>query len=196
VTLRWWYLRRGVAWQPLLGCCAVATAAAGVVARWPSTALLLLPALLACCAAGSAFVFDEPSASVVAVTPRGATWRRTARLAVTALPLTLWAAVVALRPGGVPLVRPGWWLVGAATILLASGVAALSSRREASAPGAALAAALVIAVIGPVLAAGFLGLASPYPIDGFPDGVRGLWLGVAAAACLAWCIALRPGLGR
>lgn len=196
MTQRWWYLRRGVAWQPVLGCCAAAAATAGVLDRWPSTALVVLPALLACCAAGSAFVFDEPAGPVVAVTPRGTTWRRTARLAVAALPMTLWAAVVWLRPGDLPLVRSGWWLAGAATIGLAAGLAALSSRREVTAPGALLAATLVLAVTAPVVAAGFLGLDTPYPIVGFEDAVRVFWVGVAAVAGLVSLVALRPGLRR
>ncbi len=87
---RWWYLRRGVAWQPVLGCLAAAVVAAGLLARWPSSAVLLLPALLAACAAAAAFVFDEPSISVVAVTPRGATWRATSRLLVAAVPFAVW----------------------------------------------------------------------------------------------------------
>ncbi len=44
------------------------------------------------------------------------------------LPLTLWAVVVALRPGDVPLARPGWWLLGGAAVLLVAGSAALASR--------------------------------------------------------------------
>ena len=196
MTQRWWYLRRGVAWQPVLGCCVAAVAAAGVLSRWPTTALLVLPALLACCAAGSAFVFDEQASSVVAVTPRGTTWRRTARLAVATVPLAVWAVVVAVRPGDLPLVRSGWWLAGVATIALAAGAAAVSSRREVAAPGALLAAVLVLVVIGPGVAAGFLDLASPYPIVGFTDEIRRFWLAVAAVAALTCAVALRPGLRR
>ena len=59
--MRLWYLRRGVAWQPVLGCCAAAAVAAALLARWPSTAVLLLPLALAALAAGAAFLFDEAS---------------------------------------------------------------------------------------------------------------------------------------
>lgn len=196
MTQRWWYLRRGVAWQPILGCCVAAAAAGGVLTRWPSTAVVVLPALLACCAAGSAFAFDEPSAAVVAVTPRGATWRGTARLAVAALPLALWGGIVWSRPGDLPLVWSGWWLAGAATIGVAVGVAALLSRHDVALPGATLAAVLVLAVIGPAVSAGFVGVATPYPIAGFPAGVHTFWLCVAAAGGLICFAALRPGLRR
>ena len=118
---RWWYLRRGVAWPALLGCCGAALAVAAALGRWPSTAVVLLPALLACCAAGAGFVFDERAAAVVAVTPRGGGWRRTSRLVVALLPLAVWGSVVLARPGDLPLDRWAWWSVGMATLALVSG---------------------------------------------------------------------------
>ncbi len=194
MTLPWWYLRRGIPWLALLGCCAAAVALAGVLARWPSTALLMLPVLLACCAAGAAFVFDERATAVVAVTPRGATWRRTARLAVAGVPLAVWSSVVLLRPGDLALQRSGWWLVGAATIALVAGTAALASRRQVAAPGSLLAAVVALAVIGPVIVTSFLGWESIYPVEGFPAAVRTFWWVVAAAGAIACLAALRPGV--
>ena len=47
--------------------------------------------LLACCAAAAAFAYDENALPVVAVTPRGAGWRRANRLGVTLVPLSAWA---------------------------------------------------------------------------------------------------------
>jgi len=73
-----------------------------LLARWPDDAFLLAPALLACCAAAAAFAYDEDALAVVAVTPRGAGWRRANRLGVTLVPMSVWALVVALRPGDVP----------------------------------------------------------------------------------------------
>lgn len=115
----------------------------------PSSAVVLLPSVLARCAAASAFVFDERATAVVAVTPRGAGWRRTARLAVAVMPLAGWSAIVLVRPGDLPLERPGWWLLGGATIAMTAGLAAWASRREVAAPSSALAAVVALAVISP-----------------------------------------------
>ena len=191
-----WYLRRAVPWTALLGCCAAALAVAGLLARWPSGALVLLPALVACCAAAAAFCFDERSLAVVEVTPRGASWRTLTRLSVAALPLALWTALVWWRPGDLPLERPSWWLVGAAATLTGVGLAGLASRRAVSAPGGSLASGLVLAALGPVVVAAFLGLDTIYPVGDFPAGVRTLWLGVGAAGLLAAALALRPGVRR
>ncbi|GAB3771896.1 hypothetical protein FB382_003053 [Nocardioides ginsengisegetis] len=194
MTLRWWYLRRGVAWHPLLGCCAAAALVTGLLARWPSNAPAFLPALLALCAAGSAFVYDEAALPVVAVTPRGAAWRRTTRLGPAAAPLGLWTLVVLARPGDLPLQRSGWWLAGAATITLAAGLAALASRREVGAPGSMLAAVLALALVGALVVTSFLGWDSVYPIAGFSGGVWTFWLTLAAGGALALLAALRPGI--
>lgn len=192
--MRWWYLRRGVAWLPLLTCCALAGLLTLAVRQWPSTALVLLPLLLACCVCAAAFVFDERAASVVAVTPRGAGWRRTARLAVAVVPLAMWTAVVVVRPGDLPLDRGDWWLIGAAATLLTVGLAALASRREVTAPGSVLATGAALATLAPVIVTNFAGWDPVYPLSDFGTGVRGTWLGVAAAGCLACLVALRPGV--
>ena len=76
-----WYLRRAIPWMALLGCW---PGPCCWWSRWTSgrrRALVLLPGLVAACAAAAAFCFDEVSLPVVEVTPRGAAWRRTARLA-------------------------------------------------------------------------------------------------------------------
>ena len=78
---------------------------------WPSRwtggrrrALVLLPGLVASCAAAAAFCFDEVSLPVVEVTPRGATWRRTARLAAAArAPRRLDRRRRSCAPGDLPL---------------------------------------------------------------------------------------------
>jgi hypothetical protein len=121
LSARLWYLRRGVAWLPVLACCAAAAVTALLMLQWPDSAGVLAPTVLACCAGAAAFVYDEDALPVVAVTPRGASWRRATRLAALLLPLAVWAVVVALRPGHVPLARPGWWLLGGATVLLVAG---------------------------------------------------------------------------
>ena len=97
---------------------------------------------------------------MVAVTPRGAGWRRATRLGVTLLPLSVWAVVVTLRPGDVPLARPGWWLLGGATVLMVAGSAALASRRFVSTPGALLAPVVAVAAVAPVTLAGMFSWAA------------------------------------
>lgn len=192
--MRLWYLRRAIPWVALLGCCTAALAAAGLLHRWPSAAMALLPAMLACCAAAAAFVFDEHAASVVAVTPRGAGWRRTARLAVALVPLALWAGLVAWRPGDLPLERPGWLLVGLSTLLLIVGVAGVAARRELAAPGALIAPVIAIAVFSPVVITLFLGWSSIYPTGEFARGVTTFWLVVAGSGLVTCAVALRPRL--
>ncbi len=194
VTLRWWYLRRAVPWRAVLLPCLGAALLAGGLARWPSTALAFLPALLACCAAAAAFAFDERSVALVAVTPRGAAWRRTARLAVAVVPLGVWSAVVLLRPGSLPLERPGWALIGAAAIVLVVGVAALASRREVPAPGGTLAALIALGALAPLVVSLVLGWPSVYPVVGFDGGIAAFWLVVGGAGAAALAVALRPGI--
>ncbi len=189
-----WYLRRAIPWMALLGCCAAALLLVLALERWPSTALVLLPGLLAGCAAAAAFCFDEVSLAVVEVTPRGAAWRRTARLAVAAVPLLVWSLAVMVRPGDLPLDRSAWLVVGFATIGLSVGLAALASRRAVANPGGPLAPAVVLAVISPVVIAAFLDWDSLYPIGDFASGVLTFWLAVAGAGAVACLVALRPGL--
>jgi hypothetical protein len=194
LSARLWYLRRGVAWLQVLGSCGAAAVTAVLLARWPAAAGVLAPVLLACCAAGTAFAYDEDALAVVTVTPRGASWRRVSRLAVVLAPLAVWAVLVALRPGDVPLVRPGWWLVGGATVLLVAGSAALASRRYVPAPSSVLAPVVALAVVAPVTFAGLFSWGTLYPIGDFPDPVRTVWLGVALSGAAVCAVALRPGL--
>ncbi|UUZ60543.1 hypothetical protein [Nocardioides sp. B-3] len=98
------------------------------------------------------------------------------------------------RPGDLPLERPGWWLVGAATIALTAGLAAWASRREVAAPSRALAAVVTLAVISPVVVTSFPGWESVYPVDGFGPGARTFWSVVAASGVVAWLVAMRPGI--
>lgn len=191
MTERGWYLSRAIPWVALLGCSAAAAAVAGLLDRWPSTALGLLPVLVACCAAGAAFLFDETALPVVEVTPRGALWRRTARLATSALPLCTWTVAIWWRPGDLPLDRSSWLLLGAAAIAVTAGAAGLASRHGITTPGAALAGVVVLAAVSPIVVTSFLGLDSVYPVGGFPAGVRTFWLVLGAVGLLACVGALR-----
>jgi hypothetical protein len=185
-----WYLRRAIPWMALLGCCAGAVLLALALDRWPSTALLVVPALLASCAAAAAFTFDEPSLEVVAVTPRGARWRRTARLAVAAVPFLVWSMLVLVRPGDLPLSRGAWLVVGLAAISTSAGLAALASRRAVPSPGGALAGGVVLTAISPVIVCGFLDWEPLYPLGDFPTGVLTVWLALAGAGVLACVVAV------
>jgi hypothetical protein len=166
-----------------------------VLLKWrPSEAFLLAPAMLACCAAAAAFAYDEDALAVVAVTPRGASWRRANRLAVMLVPLSVWLVVVTLRPGHAALSPPGWWLLGAASMLLVVGLAALASRRLVPTPGALLAPVVALITVAPVTLSGMFSWGSLYPVGAFPDTVRTVWLGVALSAAVVCVVALRPGI--
>jgi len=195
VILVGWYLRRAIPWVALLGCCAAAMLLGVALAQWPTSALVLLPAMVATCAAAAAFCFDEVSLPVVEVTPRGATWRRTARLTAAAVPLGAWTLFVAGGSGDVPLDRSAWWVVGGAAIVLTLGTAALASRNAVASPGGSLASAVVLLVISPVVISAFLGWDSLYPIGEFGAGVLTFWLVVAGTGVVAAWAALRPGVG-
>ena len=191
--MRGWYARRGVAWTPLLACCALSLVCAAAGRVWPSTVGVFLPAALAMCAAGAGFVFDEAASTVVAVTPRGAGWRRTTRVAVSLVPLAAWVAVLAVVPMPADLHRGPWLLAGAAAVLLVTAGAGLASRAQVTAPGSSIAAVVALAVLGPHLMSPFLGW-DPLPSGPFPDSVLAFWT-IAGAAGLAACAwAVRPGL--
>src|SRR6185312_2901418 len=140
--MRLWYVRRGIRWAPLLACCGLGLLAAGFGRHWPSGLVYLQPAALACCAAAAGFVFDEAATQVVSVTPRGAGWCRSARLATVVVPLAGWLAVVSSAPAAAEPDRAGWLVAGAACLLLAAGAAGVCARRGVAAPGAAVAAAI------------------------------------------------------
>lgn len=192
--MRLWYARRGVAWTPLLACLLLATAAAGAGRHWPEAVPALQPAALACCAAAAGFAFDEAPAAVVAVAPRGGTWRRTTRLGVVVLPLAWWLGAVVAVPSYAATDRAGWLLAGWSMLSTATAAAATGARRGLTAPGGGVAAAVVGVVLTPVVVGPFLGWDPVLPQGSFGDGVLTLWalLGAGALAALVW--AVRPGL--
>lgn len=192
--MRLWYVRRGAPWAPLLACCGLATGAALLARQWPEALGLLRPAALACCAAAAAFLFDEGAAPVVSVTPRGSWWRRSARLALVALPAFVWSIVLALEPEAAPTDRWSWSLAGLACIAAAVGGAALLARRGVAAPGAGVAAAAAFLVLAPLVVGPIAGWDPVLPLGAFPDRAVALWCAVAVwgAGSTAW--AVRPGL--
>jgi hypothetical protein len=191
--MRWWYLQRAIPWVALLACCGGALICAALVARWPGQAGVLLPSMLACCGAAAGFCFDEPAPALAEVTPRGSGWRRGTRMSVAALPLLLWAALVAVRPGRLSLDRPGWWLAGLAAILLAVGLAALAARHGVGAPGSALAASIALGLLSPLVVGLFVGSGTVYPMGPFDDGALAFWAALAAVGASACAAGLRPG---
>ncbi len=197
MSLQLWYLRRAVPWPALLGCALLALGVALLIERWPSSSLLMLPVLLACCVTASTFAFDETALSVIEVTPRGGPWRRSARLAVGVVPAALWLTAVLARPGDLPLDRGEWGLVGAAAI--AAGLATaglLSDRRSVASPGALLAPWAVLALCGPVVASTFLGVEQIYPYDEMGAALTAFWVSTAAAGALVATLVLRAGPRR
>ncbi len=191
--MRRWYAGRGISWTPLLTCCALAVAAALVARSWPETLAGLLPALVALCGAGAGFVFDEAAGTVVAVTPRGAGWRRSTRAAVALLPLGVWLTLAASLPTAAVENRGAWCLVGAGTVLLVTASAAIASRAQVAAPGSSLAGVVALGLLGPHLMSPFLGW-DPLPGGPFPDSVLAFWVVLSGAGVAACAWALRPGL--
>lgn len=192
--MRWWYVGRGVSWAPLLACCALAGVAALVGRGWPGAAAVLLPVELALVSAGAAFVFDEAAAPLVAVSPRGAWWRRSSRIALGLVPLGTWLALLALAPTALAAHRPSWVLAGVACLAVAVGISAWCSRRQVADPGASVAAAVVGAQLVPLVVGPLAGWDPVLPVERFGAGLVSFWVGVAVAGVglVAW--AVRPGL--
>ena len=119
-----WYLRRAIPWMALLGCCAAATPAR----RRPGPAGRTTRCGPAPRAGGLLRRLPPPSPStrspspVVEVTPRGgdvASYGAPRRR--LSCPSLVWALVVAVRPGDLPLCAASWFLVGLAAIALTAG---------------------------------------------------------------------------
>lgn len=190
-----WYARRGISWIPLLACLSLVVVAGLLLAQWPSTQWVLLPAALACSAAAAGFVFDESATAVVAVTPRGAGWRRTARCSVALLPAAAWIGLVAtLDRDSIPVDRSGWVLAGLGCQLVALGAAALASRRGAALPGSGVAAALALLVLMPQVVGPMAGWEPVLPTGPFETWVVTFWAGAALTGAGVLAAAVRPGL--
>jgi len=178
--MRLWYARRGISWVPFLACLLLAAVLAAVGNQWPGTLFLLLPVSLACSAAAVGFVFDESATAVVAVTPRGAGWRRTTRCLIALIPAAAWVSIVAtLDRDEVGVDRAGWLLAGLGTQLVALGLAGLAARRGVPTPGSLVASLLVMLVLAPLVVGPFTGLEPVFPIGPFPGWVTAFWTGTA-----------------
>ncbi len=155
--MRLWYARRGVRWSPVLACLAVATAGAVAAQQWTQSAGALLVAGLAGCAAAPGFLFDEPAASAVRVTPRGARWADLTRTGAALAPAALWLVVLATLAEPVDLDRSRWLVAGLGSQGIALGLAWGASRRGIALPGSGVAPAVVGLVLVPFVIGPFLG---------------------------------------
>ena len=190
-----WYARRGISWVPLLVCLFLVLVVALLLRQWPSSQVVLLPAALAICAAATGFVFDESATAVVTVTPRGAGWRRTVRCLVALLPAGVWISVMAtLDQQEIAVDRSDWVLAGLGSQLVALGAAALASRRGIAAPGSAVASALVLLVLAPLVVGPMAGWDPVLPLGSFPGWVTWFWLVAALLGAGLVARAVRPRL--
>lgn len=188
--MRLWYLQRAVPWAALLGCLLGAAVMSALTHRWPSMGWLAMPAIALLCAASAAFLRDEPAVAVVSVTPRGGAWATGVRTACALVPLGMSLVLLATLPSELDLDPAGSSLVAAATVLVALGSASWAARRQLPRPGGAIASAIVLVGLAPLPVSALLGWASVFPFGPFPDGVRGLWIAVAAAGVLLWLVAV------
>lgn len=193
--MRFWYARRGISWVPLLACLALTLAVPLVLRQWPSTGLAMLTAALAFSAAAAGFAFDEPATAVVAVTPRGAGWRRAVRCAAVLLTMAAWLVVVAtLDTRDIPADKSGLVLAGVGCQMLALGVAALASRHEVAAPGSGVAAGVAVLLMAPMVVAPMLEWDPLLPVAPVGSWVTEFWVGAVALGAALIVRALRPGL--
>lgn len=193
--MRLWYLRRAVPWSALL----VSLSAAGLLTlllhRWPEVSIVGLPLVAASCAAGAGFVYDEPAAAIASVTPRAGWWRGSARLLAALPPLTAVLVLLAVMPDELRLDRNGWWLIGAAFVLLAVVPAAWAARSQVGKPGGVVAGGAVLLGIAPVVLSMMLGWEPIYPFGEFATWVQAFWVAVGLLAAVG-CAAAMVAFGR
>ncbi len=193
--MRLWYLRRAIPWATVLGCLVAATGIALMVNQWPDVALVGLPLVVATCAAAASFAYDEPAAAIASVTPRAGWWRASARLLAALPPLAAVLLLLAAMPAELRLDRSGWWLIGAALVLLAMAPAAWAARHQVGRPGGAVAGGAVLLGIAPVVLSMLLGWESIYPFGEFATWVEAFWLTIALLGAVG-CAAATVTFGR
>lgn len=177
--MRLWYLRRAIPWAALLGSLSAAGALTLLLHRWPEVSMVGLPLVAASCAAAAGFVYDEPSAAIASVTPRAGWWRASARLLAALPPLAAVLILLAAMPAELRLDRSGWWLIGAAFVLLAVAPAAWGARHQVGRPGGAVAGGAVLLGIAPVVLSMVLGWETIYPFGEFATWVQAFWVTIA-----------------
>jgi len=143
-------LRAG-AWQAVVGLSGVAVVVGGCGAAFPAAAAVLFPICFALLAAAAAFTLDEPASLVVDVTPTGPVRRTRIRAVASLAPLAAGALVMltaATRGLALPWSATGLALAG--NVLLGFAAASVARTRTGE-PGPAVAAAVVLVLMAPVL---------------------------------------------
>lgn len=194
----WWFARRAVPWTNVVAGLAVGSVLVAAGHRWESVTGPALPLVALLAAAGSAFVQDDPSRAVDAVTPRGARWAPGRRLVAGWVPGLAAVALVSLAPGSS---SRGWWLVVAAATSLALALAVAGAVRQVARPGAAVAGAVVLLGLVPMTVGPFLQLPALYPQPDLSDTGTWTWLALLVASTLLTALLLlthplRPGRFR
>lgn len=193
--MRLWYLQRAVPWTALLGSLSAAGVLTLLLHRWPEVSIVGLPLVAACCAAAAGFVYDEPASAIASVTPRAGWWRGSTRLLAAFPPLAAALVLLATMPAELRLDRGGWWLIGAAFVVLAVAPAAWAARHQVSRPGGVVAGGAVLLGIAPVVLSMLLGWEPIYPFGDFATWVRALWTTVASLGAVG-CAAAMLTFGR
>jgi hypothetical protein len=190
-----WYAVRAIPRIDVLACLCLAAVVLTTLHLWTDAAAMLLPLALAATAAASGFAFDDPAVAVTAVTPR-ARWAHLVRLVAALVPVLLWGAVVLVIPEVVVIDEARWWVVGLAACLLAAGSGVVAAARHRPRPGAAVASALALLIILPLLVGPFLGWDPVFPLGPFPTGVLAVWATVAGFGLTLCAVGLASGPRR
>jgi hypothetical protein len=177
-------LRAG-AWQAVVGLSGVAAVVGGCGAAFPATAAVLFPICFTLLAAAAAFTLDEPASLVVDVTPTGPVRRTGIRAVALLAPLAAGAlAMLAAAMRGLALPWPAAGLALAGNVMLGFAAACVARTRTGE-PGPAVAAAVVLVLMAPILvpeAARWV-RTFPAPGAGGPSSDTVWW--IVLAACVA-----------
>ena len=183
-------LRAG-AWPAVAGLSGVAVVAGGCGAAFPAAATMLFPVCFALLAGAAAFALDEPASPVVDVTPTTPARRTSIRAVALLAPLAVGALVIlaaALRGLALPWAAAGLALAGG---VLLGFAAACVARTWTGEPGAAVGAAVVLALMAPSLVPPIARWVRTFPAPG-ADGPSSdpVWWIVLAACVVAIAISV------
>lgn len=189
-----------VPWSPLLAAASAALGIAGLAALRPSEELgwHAVRVAAAALAGGAGYLLDDAAAPLTGATPERL-WRRRRAVVLPGLGILSvgWALVAALMEGRLPALPVlGLTLEMAAMACLALGAAAVLFRRSEESPGAVVAPALLLAVVGTIMA-------DPGPVlpiwatpgEHWVTG-RAWWAGFAVLGVAALLVASRDPAGR
>jgi hypothetical protein len=187
-----WYAQRAVPWPVTLGATGMVALGLAAAVLWPDRVGFLVALLVAPLAIASSFVLDEPSAPAVEVAPRSASWRTGARALALLAPAAVWLSGVVLVVQRQAIgSRGGWLLIGAASMTLAMGAAALLAASGRPMPGSYVSTGAALAFLVPYMRLPLPDRAWPYPLAGFPREAVLIWLVVLTLGAAALAAALR-----